>query len=79
MKQYELKKILNKAELTDDPVRSSIYLEIINDYMIDYNSAKVVISKAHDIKKHNPGFKEYCYIVYGLINCGKDKLFRKEL
>ena len=78
MKQYELEKILNKAELTDDPARSSMYLQIINDYMIDRNSAKVVISKAHTIKKENPLFEEYSFIVYGLISCGKDKIYKKK-
>ena len=73
MNYHQLSKIINKTQLPYDHFKTSEYLEIINDYMIDYHAVQSVVFKADEIKKRNQDFNEYDFIVYGLIGYGKDK------
>ena len=72
MNIYLLEKMLYRKKLRDDFDTSSQYLEIINDYMIRTSDVSAVLKRASELKKQNPGFDYYSYIIYGLISSGKN-------
>ncbi|MBR4470924.1 MAG: hypothetical protein IKS54_06415 [Erysipelotrichaceae bacterium] len=71
MENIKLTEMLYKLNLLDDPSTTKEYLEIINDYMLKNSTVWKILSKASGIKKNNPGFNHYEYIVYGLVKNGK--------
>lgn len=68
-----LVKMLYKRNLLDDPMTTSEYQQIVNDYMIDTRSITNLLNKASRYKKNHPNFDHYSFITYGLIELGKER------